>query len=241
MRGIHLVAIPETCQEHNRGILPFPVSPTKHVCKEKRKMRKNFLMGVLTVSLLIIGAAGASAQEVTPVEKDRALQYLETTKKNVLEATKGLSEAQWNFKPGPDRWSAAQVMEHIAAAEDYIRGIVKEKVMLAPAGEPSRDVKKTDEAVLALVPDRTTKAQAPGPLVPTNRFGSPEGSLKHFVESRAATVDFLKNTPGLRDHVTDSPLGKLDGYQFVLFIAAHSERHTKQIDEVKSDPNFPKK
>jgi hypothetical protein len=27
----------------------------------------------------------------------------------------------------------------------------------------------------------------------------------------------------------------------VLLIAAHSERHTKQINEVKADPNFPKK
>ncbi len=113
--------------------------------------------------------------------------------------------------------------------------------MIAPAGELGRDVKKTDEAVLAMVPDRTNKAQAPEPLVPTNRFGSPEGSVKHFVESRAATEDFLKTATGLRDHVTDSPLGKLDGYEFVLFIAAHSERHTKQINEVKADPNFPKK
>src|SRR6266851_6887450 len=209
--------------------------------KEIKKMRSKSLAGLLIALLLMAGAAAASAQEVTQAEKDKALQYLETTKKNVLEATKGLSEAQWNFKSAPDRWSVAQVMEHIAAAEDYIRGMVKEKIMMAPAGEPGRDVKKTDESVLAMVPDRTTKAQAPEPLVPTNRFGSPEGSIKHFVDSRAATEDFLKTTTGLRDHVTDSPLGKLDGYEFVLFIAAHSERHTKQINEVKADPNFPKK
>src|SRR5256885_8902352 len=158
-----------------------------------------------------------------------------------LESTKSLSEAQWNFKPAPDRWSVAQVMEHIAAAEDFILGMVKEKVMMAPAGEPGRDVKKTDEGVLAMIPDRTNKVQAPEPLVPTNRFGSPQGSVKHFAESRATTEDFLKSATGLRDHVTDSPMGKLDGYEFVLLIAAHSERHTKQINEVKADPNFPKK
>jgi hypothetical protein len=209
--------------------------------KETRKMKTKSLAGVWIVLLLMAGAAAASAQEVTQAEKDKALQYLESTKKNVLEATKGLSEAQWNFKPAPDRWSVAQVTEHIAAAEDLLRGMVKEKVMMAPAGEAGRDVQKTDEAVLAMVPDRSHKAQAPEPLVPTNRFGSPEASIKHFVESRATTEDFLKTTTGLRDHVTDSPLGKLDGYQFVLLIAAHSERHTKQINEVKADPNFPKK
>jgi len=204
-------------------------------------MRTKSLAGVLIASLLMAGAAATSAQEVTQAEKDKALQYLETTKKGVLEATKGLSEAQWNFKPAPDRWSVAQVMEHIATAEDFIRGMLKEKIMMAPAGEPGRDVKKTDEGVLAMVPDRTTKLQAPEPLVPAHRFGSPDASVKHFVDSRATTEDFLKGTTGLRDHVADSPMGKLDGYEFVLLIAAHSERHTKQINEVKADPNFPKK
>jgi hypothetical protein len=196
---------------------------------------------MLIALLLLAGAAVAPAQEVTQAEKDRALQYLESTKKGVLEATKGLSDAQWNFKPAPDRWSVAQVMEHIAAAEDFLRTLAKEKVMVAPAGEAGRDVKKTDEAVLAMVPDRTNKVQAPEPLVPTNRFRSPEGSIRHFVESRATTEDFLKSTTGMRDHVMESPMGKLDGYEFVLLVAAHSERHTKQINEVKADPNFPKK
>jgi hypothetical protein len=204
------------------------------------KMGNKSLAGALVALLLVTGAAATSAQEVKPAERDRALQYLESTKKNVLQATKGLSQAQWNFKPAPDRWSVAQVMEHIAASEDFIRdNLLKEKVMVAP-GEPGRDVKQTDEAVVAKVPDRTKKAQAPEPLVPNNRFGSPDGSVRHFVESRATTEQFLKTTTGLRDHVMEGPVGKMDGYEFILFIAAHCERHTKQINEVKADPNFPK-
>jgi uncharacterized damage-inducible protein DinB len=198
------------------------------------------MAGTAIAVLACSAATSLRAQEVTQAEKDRAIQYLEKTKQGVIDATKGLSDAQWNFKAGPDRWSIAQCMEHIAAAEDYIRGIVVEKVMVAPA-VPERDTKKTDDAVVALVPDRSKKAQAPEPLVPTNRYGSPDASLKHFLESREKTEDFLKATPGLRDHAVDSPLGaKMDGYEFVLFIAAHSERHTKQILEVKADPNYPK-
>ena len=33
---------------------------------------------------------------------------------------------------------------------------------------------------------------------------------------------------------------KLDGYEWILLIAGHSERHTKQMLEVKANPNFPK-
>jgi DinB superfamily len=205
---------------------------------------KRFRAGavIVAMALAMAGAASANAQDVSQADKDRALQYLESTKKGVLDATKGLSDAQWNFKAAPDRWSVAEVMEHLAAAEDMIRGMTQEQLMKSPAVavRDAEETKKADEAVLAMVPDRSHKVQAPEPLVPTNRFGSPAAAQKHFVESRAVTEEYLKNATGLRAHLGDSPMGKLDGYEFVLLIAAHSERHTKQMLEVKADPNFPK-
>ena len=153
-----------------------------------------------------MSATVARAQELSAADKERAMQYLESTKKNIVDATKGLSEAQWNFKAGPDRWSIAQVMEHIAAAEDLIRGMIVDQGMKRPPANRG-DLKKTDNAVVAMIPDRSHKAQAPEPLKPTNRFGSPEEAVKHFLASRAETEEFLNNTPGLRQHVSDSPWG----------------------------------
>ena len=96
-------------------------------------MRNRSLNCIVIAVLAVTGVAAVSAQELTEAEKERALQYLESTRRDVLDATKGLSEAQWNFKPGPDRWSVAQVMEHIAAAEDFIRvDFVQKKVMILP-------------------------------------------------------------------------------------------------------------
>jgi hypothetical protein len=201
---------------------------------------RKMLAGICLLAAGWVATAPARAQDLTPADKERAMQYLESTKKNIVEATKGLSAAQWNFKAAPDRCSVAETMEHIAAAEDLIRGMIIEKGMKGPA-EAGRDIKKTDDAVVAMIPDRSHKAQAPEPLKPTNRFGSPDGAVKHFLESRAQTEDFLNNTPDLRQHVSDSPLGmKLDAYEWVLFLTAHSERHLKQIQEVTADPNFPK-
>jgi hypothetical protein len=203
-------------------------------------MRKRTSL-VSMLLLLLWTALAAHAQSVTPEDREKALKYLESTRQGVIDATKGLSPAQWNFKSAPDRWSVAECMEHIAAAEDYIRGMVVDKVMKAPPRPAGEDVAAIDAFVVQAIPDRSHKAQAPEPLKPTNRFGSPEGSLKHFMESRNTTEDFLKNTNDLREHSIMSPLGKdTDGYEFMLFIAGHSERHTKQILEVKADPNFPK-
>jgi len=195
---------------------------------------------ILAVFLLLTASSALSSAQ-TQADRDRAIQYLEKTRQGVLDATKGLSPARWNFKPAPDRWSVAEVMEHIASAEDYLYGNIQDKIMKAPARPAGEDVKAIDEMVMMAIADRTHKAQAPEPLKPTNRFGSPESSLKHFEDSRAKTEEFAKSGQGLRDHADDSFLGKkLDPYEWVLFISAHSERHTKQILEVKADPNFPK-
>jgi len=191
------------------------------------------------VLALAATAAGSFAQ--TQADRDRAVQYLEKTRQGVVDAAKGLSAAQLSFKSAPDRWSVAEVLEHIAAAEDFLYGNIQDKIMKAPARPAGEDVKAIDDTVMAAIADRTHKAQAPEPLKPSNRFGSPEGSLKHFEEARAKTEEFVKSGQGLRDHAEDSFLGKkLDPYEWVLFISAHSERHTKQILEVKADPNFPK-
>ncbi|MGO9126377.1 MAG: DinB family protein [Terriglobales bacterium] len=200
-------------------------------------MKRSFLF---VIAMLCVGA-WAQAQSLSPADRERAMKYLRDTEQGVIDATKGLSAAQWNFKPAPDRWSVAEVTEHIAATEDMLFGLITEQVMKAPPRPPGEDVKATDEMVIAALPDRSHKLQAPEPLRPTNRYGSPEASLKHFEESRAKTEAFLLKTDDLRAHAADSPMGKkLDGYEWILFIAGHSARHTKQILEVKADPNFPR-
>jgi hypothetical protein len=198
---------------------------------------KRIVFALFAVALFSVTA---KAQELSQADKEKALQYLEATKKEVLDSVKGLSPAQWTFKPAPDRWSVAECMEHIASAEDFLRGLVTEQVLKSPPA-PGRDVKAIDEAIIKNVPDRSVKRQAPEPIKPVNKYGSPEASEKHFVDSRATTEALVKNTPDLRDHAMEGPAGgKWDAYEWILLISAHSDRHTKQILEVKADPNFPK-
>lgn len=172
---------------------------------------KKALVGPLALLLVCCGAFRAEAQDLSQEEKDRALEYLESTKKGVLDATKGLSEAQWNFKPAPDRWSVAEVLEHIAAAEDMLRGMTQEQVMKSTA-VPLRDAaetKKADEAVLAMVPDRSHKAQAPEPLRPTNRFGFASRCTKAFCADPGHDRGIFEEHPGLAHALGRQPLGKI--------------------------------
>jgi hypothetical protein len=199
-------------------------------------MRK--LSRVMCVVLAL--CAVAFGQALTQADRDKGVEHLEKTRDGVVAATKGLSEAQMKFKAAPDRWSVAETLEHIALAEGFIFQNVTDKIMKAPVGAGDRDLAATDAMVLAMIPDRSHKAQAPPPLVPTGH-ATPAENLDLFLKSRAKTIAYLQSTPDLREHVVDSPLGKpLDAYEWLLFISAHSERHTKQILEVKADASFPK-
>jgi len=200
---------------------------------------RRIVFPVLAVLLL---AGSVSAQSVTPADRTKLLNHLESTRKALFDSTSGLSDAQWNFKAAPDRWSVAEVSEHIALSEGFLYNLITGQVMKAPAPiDRKESAAEIDALILTAIPDRTNKAQAPGPLVPTGRW-SPADTLKNFQESRATTVKFAKETPDLREHAILSAIfnKQVDAYQWVLFISAHCERHIAQIKEVKADSNFPK-
>jgi hypothetical protein len=201
-----------------------------------RNIGKKASQLLLLTALVAVAAAG---QNITQQEREQALRYLSETRSGVLDAVKGLSEAQWKFKPAPDRWSVAEVVEHLALIEDIVTQSILGNIGKAPAPSADRDPKQVDAMILAKVVDRSTKFQAPPPAVPTGRW-APAVALEHFLDGRNQTVELLKSTPDLRHHSIDHPVfGPLDGYEWVLAVAAHSARHTKQILEVKADPNFP--
>ena len=205
-------------------------------------MNRNTLRGIARVlAPALFLSALAAGQGLTPADREKGLRYLADTRSGVIEATKGLSDAQWKFKPAPDRWSIAEIIEHIVLVENYLLENVRPQLASSTAPVPDRDVKQVDAMILARMPDRSTKAQAPPQIVPTGRW-TPQVALDKFLADRQQTAAFLKSDANLRGPVVNHPaFGAMDGYEWILAIAGHSERHTKQILEVKADPNFPAK
>jgi len=191
----------------------------------------------------IAQSAPAASTTLTPQEREFALKQYETTRDNFLKSIAGLSQKQWTFKPAPDRWSVAEVAEHITVSESTLMGLIQKQVMQSPAAPEKREqVKGKDEMILQRMPDRSHKAQAPEILRPTGRWATEADLTKAFEQSRQANIDYIRTTSDdLRDHFFDHPaFGTLDGYQWLLLLSAHSARHTAQIEEVKANPNFPK-
>ncbi|HLJ89732.1 MAG TPA: DinB family protein [Candidatus Angelobacter sp.] len=204
-------------------------------------MRSIALFVLATVATVVV-----FADTLGNADREKAIAELEGSRKAFLDATKGLSPAQWNFKAAPNRWSIAECADHIALSEGFIFGVITDRILKSPAAPEKREsVKGKDEAILKIMQDRSFKATAPEPIDPTKTPMSAEESVKKFLDGRSHTIEFVKSTQDdLRNHFADHPvpaIGTLDAYQWILLLSGHTRRHTLQILEVKADPNFPKK
>ena len=194
------------------------------------------------ISVTAVFLITVSAFAIKPAtDKQNLAQELERTQARFLKSIDGLSEAQWNFKAAPDKWSVAECAEHIAASEPFIRAMVGEVLKKDATPEMIEEGVRKDEMVSKGLTDRSQKFKAPEPLIPTNRFGSPAAAIETFRKERALTIQLAGGPEDLRTHADKHFfLGPLDAYGWFLFLSGHGERHTLQIEEVKAHPDFPK-
>lgn len=190
---------------------------------------------------LFVATAAFAADPVTQTDNQKMAMELERTQARLLASVDGLSDAQWNFKPAPDRWSVAECVEHITAAEPMIRGMIAGALKKELTPEMVTAGAQKDEMLSKGLIDRSQKFKAPEPLIPTNRYGTAAAAVAAFNKERAETIQLASSDVNLRTHGDNHFLfGPLDAYGWFLFLSGHSERHTLQIDEVKAHADFPK-
>ncbi len=181
------------------------------------------------------------APGLNDAERDYASKFLQETKDDILKKVKGLTSEQLNFKSDENSWSVAEVVEHLAISENNLFGFAQSGMQQPADLSLRKEVKMTDEGIIAMITDRTHKVKTQEAFEPSNKFGSFEATLKEFKTKRESHIQYIKTTSDdLRNHYNDFPFGKIDTYQTILFMAAHSKRHTEQIVEVMNDPGFPK-
>jgi hypothetical protein len=177
-------------------------------------------------------------EELTTTERERAIRLIEENRDRLCESVSGLSDAQWTFKPAPDRWSVLDNVEHLAVLGDRVRMRLS-NFESAPPSPPDRSLREIDAMLLTKVVDRSIKLKAPEPAEPTGRW-TPVVAVEQYRTVCAGLTEVAQTPTGLREHAVPHPIfGPMDGYQWLLAAGAHSDRHNQQIAEVKSDANFP--
>lgn len=203
---------------------------------------KKLLSTLLLVPALLLFSFAPSGTELTKEEREMAKKELTKSNKATMDAVKGLSEAQLNFKPADSVWSVAEVIEHIAISEANIFDLVQMTLKEKPDPERRSEVKMTDEQILNMIADRTNKVKTRPEFEPTSKFGDYQGSINEYKSKRKQNMAFVMSTKeDLRNRYFEFPFGVVDSYQVIMFMAGHNNRHTKQIEEVKAHADFPKK
>lgn len=140
-------------------------------------------------------------------------------------------------RPAPDRWSAAEVVEHLSIVERLFRERIAKAIETAGAlARESADRKPLPPPVEARMADRVNRRHAPEAAVPTGEV-SCEAGLEHVEAGHARLRALVSQTDGLAlsDVTSDHPFfGSLNVYQWIELIAAHEARHTEQIREIAS-------
>jgi uncharacterized damage-inducible protein DinB len=172
-------------------------------------------------------------------ERKLAADHLAASRERLLGLVAGLTSEQWTFHPGEGRWSIGDCLEHVTRVENRVLGIIGKKVE-EPPQHAAPEIRGKDSFLMQAVPDRTERRQAPEPVRPDGQWPTTE-LLAEFEKTRARSASFVSETRAdLRNYIhPHGAFGDLDCYQWLLLLGLHSERHARQIEEIKANPAFP--
>jgi hypothetical protein len=139
-------------------------------------------------------------------------------------------------KPASDRWSAAEVVEHLTMVERIFGGRIVKAVDAAQSGlAPEAQARAPlPDAIETRMSDRVNKRQAPETAQPTGAVDV-AAAWAALESNDAALRRVLAGCDGLAlSQVTlDHPFfGTMTVYQWIELMAAHEGRHTEQIREI---------
>lgn len=145
-----------------------------------------------------------------------------------------LPQQVWTATPARGRWTACQILEHLALTEwavlEYVRG------MLAQPPTDRRGPAQDDARVLAVATDRARGALAPERLQPAAVTVRPAAWCARLDATRGAVLALAPHVDALRGRIGPHPqLGALDGVQWLLFLAGHTTRHAQQLGELAAE------
>jgi uncharacterized damage-inducible protein DinB len=140
-------------------------------------------------------------------------------------------------RPGPDRWSVNEILEHLALVEGNFEAIVGEALAAARAKglEDEQHARVRLPADLrAVIRDRATRRKAPDSVVPTGTLDEAAAwaALEQARQRFRATVSAADDRALGTVTAAHRRWGPLTIYQWVELLATHEVRHADQIADV---------
>jgi beta-alanine degradation protein BauB len=174
----------------------------------------------------------APSPTLSMTEREAILGTFAKAQRELLDLVASTPDELWAKKPAPDRWSVAEIVEHIATAEPMLFGM-SQQALAAPA-DPNwalAEGKMSPDAFLGMLQNRSKKFQAPEPIQPKGGWSRAD-ALAKFGAARAVTAEFVRRTElPIKKHVGAGPAGSMTVHQMLILIGGHNLRHNAQIRE----------
>jgi DinB family protein len=167
-----------------------------------------------------------------------ALEKLKDSQQLFLRAADAVPQNDWKTLPRPECWSAGHVVSHLCLVERSVLGYSDRVIRKQPF---STSFLGRLHLPISLVESRFLKRKSPAAVAPVE-LQTKEIMLADLRGVRERTLAFLEETRGrdLSVYCWAHPfLGKLNFYNWFVFVAAHQARHTKQMVEIAE--NLPKR
>jgi DinB superfamily len=163
------------------------------------------------------------------------IRLLEESHASLESVLTGIEDEFCARKPTTGGWSITEIVEHLVIIEERIPRFLQRKLPEQELALQSANARVHDSKLVERVISMG-KAQAPESTKPTGRYRSCRQALDAFGAARQRTLAYIRSVPPeLRGRLLPHPmLGPIDGSQWLLFLAAHTQRHTQQINEVKA-------
>ena len=172
---------------------------------------------------------------MTAAEREFVVGELRASEARLVEVVRGVTVAQAGFRAGPERWSIAEVLEHLVVWESFMLGAIQGALEAPAEPEKKAEVAEKDALVLGLAGSRDKPLKSREAARPTGRWSDIGEMLAEFQMRRARTVEFAETTQAdLRSHFfAHVTFGDLDCYQWLVAMGQHTLRHVQQIEEIK--------
>jgi hypothetical protein len=163
------------------------------------------------------------------------MKYVEEKRAELLRKLEGADPGLIKQRPADDKWSVAEVLDHLQMVESGVARLIAKRVTKARDGGLGKE--ESTESVLGSIDfmgDTLDNApiQAPEQVRP-RADADPESALAALAASRNSLREAATLADGLAlgeiKH-THAVLGELDLYQWIVFLGRHEARHTRQIE-----------
>jgi hypothetical protein len=170
------------------------------------------------------------------------LEAIDETRARLQEKVGELSAAQEQFRPTPDAWSIAEIIEHLTIFEERMSRLFTMMVKKAEsagaqvAGQSFRPV-SLDQFIERSLKEKYT---APETVRPSGQVPVAD-SLARMRRSRAELHGLRPKLEAIDLSGMTYPhpaFGPLNLYQWLALIGMHEDRHLRQVESIMSSPQF---